>query len=96
MPERTAPTPLVAAAQARRKDAKGRIRAAVGRLQRRGVTIQFSNVADEAGVSRTFLYRNSDRRALVEQHRPAEPMKPVAPCADDSNLLLMVCERYEA
>ena len=56
---------LAAATQRRTEDAKKRTRQAVKRLRTRGVAATFRAVAIEAKVSRDFLYRNPDMRALV-------------------------------
>lgn len=57
-----------AAIAARRQDTDQklqRVRAAIAALRRQKVTISSAGVARRAGVSRTFLYENSDARALV-------------------------------
>ncbi len=45
------------------------VEAACARLANNGEAITFTAVADHTGISRTTLYRNSQLRAVVEEHR---------------------------
>jgi chromosome segregation ATPase len=65
----TGPQPRTAAANAARRAATEakvqRVRDAIAQLRRRTQPITYPAVALRAAVSRTFLYENSDARALV-------------------------------
>jgi hypothetical protein len=93
--DRQIPTALAAATQQRTEDAKRRTRRALKRLRTKSVAVTFRSVALEAGVSRDFLYRNPDMRALVVNTR-ATPTSMPAPTqrADDSNITRLVRDRY--
>lgn len=58
-------------AQERSADATARVRRAIIKLERGGQAITFVSVANEARVSRSFLYNNVIARSLVESKRTA-------------------------
>jgi predicted nicotinamide N-methyase len=60
---------LLAAAHERHVDARRRTVAALRRLDSSGGPISFAAVAEAAGVSRGFLYRQIDLRAEIENLR---------------------------
>lgn len=64
---------LLQAAAARRANALGSAREAIARLDRTGQEISFRRVATEAGVSRSWLYREPAIRAEIERLRTATP-----------------------
>lgn len=70
-PERTAA--LVAAARQRHHDTRVRAVAALRRLDSSGETINITTVSQAAGVSRAWLYRQSDLRALIDTTRQTRP-----------------------
>jgi hypothetical protein len=64
---------LAAAAQRKRDRALERAHAAIRDLDRRGETITFQAVARRAGVSRQWLYTQSELRAEIELLRARDP-----------------------
>jgi len=95
--DRQIPTALAAATQQRTEDAKRRTRRALKRLRTKSAAVTFRSVALEAGVSRDFLYRNPDMRALVVNTRATTTsMSAPTPRADDSNITRLVRDRYTA
>lgn len=97
MTDRQNTAALAAATQQRTEDAKKRTRQALKRLRTRGVAVTFRAVATEAGVSRDFLYRNPDMRALVVDSRATTTLMPApTPRADDSNITRLLRDRYTA
>jgi hypothetical protein len=60
---------LIAAARARSQAARDRAIAAIQHLDRTGTPITFSVVAAQAGVSRSWLYRQGDLRAQIKTLR---------------------------
>lgn len=64
---RSAPTEAIEARKAAAADKVNKVRLAIRRLVKRGAALTKANIADTAGVSRTFLYENSEARALVEE-----------------------------
>lgn len=65
--------PLRAAAQAKQADALARARRAIVALESRGRTINFNTVAEEAGVSKGYLYKQPDLRRAIAERRTAPP-----------------------
>jgi Family of unknown function (DUF6262) len=61
------------AAQARHDQAVQRAHDAIRTLDRHGQSITFTTVADTAHVSRTWLYRNPELRALIAHHQTGHP-----------------------
>lgn len=64
---RSAPTEAIEARKAAAADKVNKVRLAIRRLVKRGTPLTKANIADTAGVSRTFLYENAEARALVEE-----------------------------
>ena len=62
-------TALIVAAQQRAHDTRHRAVEALRRLDAAGETITFISVARAAGVSRSWLYRQSDLRAEIDRLR---------------------------
>lgn len=81
---------LLQAAAARRANALGSAREAISRLDRDGQEISFRRVAAEAGVSRSWLYREPAIRAEIEKLRAtastASPRVPSAQRASTDSL----------
>ena len=81
---------LAAAAQRRSQAARARAIDALRRLDQSGVPINFPAVAAEAGVSRSWLYRQADLRADIERlrvdHRHGLPLLPAALRASQESL----------
>lgn len=74
---------LIQAAAARRADTLDAARAAIRHLEQACRPITFRGVAAEAGVSRSWLYRDPEMRAEIERLRarnptPSAPAVPVA------------------
>jgi hypothetical protein len=65
------------AAEQRRAQTAQRAAAAIRRLDAAGQPVTFTAVAEAAGVSRSWLYRDSTTRAEVQRLRHARP--PAAP-----------------
>ncbi len=84
---------LLAAAQQRSSQTRGRAEAAIGRLADTDTTVTFDSVAREAGVSRSWLYAQQDLRAEIDRLRQRMPPRtsPAAPPeqqrASDTSLL---------
>jgi hypothetical protein len=66
-PENTAP--LIAAAKARHELARSKTVRALRELARAGTPITFPTVAHTAGVSRSWLYTQTDLRDQIQQQR---------------------------
>lgn len=64
---------LLEAAARRSIDTRQRATKALRRLDKTGAPITFTSVANEAGVSRSWLYRDVDIRAEIEQLRHTRP-----------------------
>jgi hypothetical protein len=62
---------LRAAAARRSAEARHRAADALRRLDATGTPVSFTAVADEAGVSRSWLYRHPDIRAEIQRLRAA-------------------------
>ena len=81
---------LIAAAQARSHAAQKRATNALRRLDQTGAPITFGAVAAEAGVSRSWLYRQPGLRAEIERLRPDnthnQPLLPAALRASEESL----------
>lgn len=84
---------LLAAAQHRTEQTRRRAVTALRRLDTTGQPVTFDAVAREAGVSRSWLYAQTDLRSEIERLRArhqAQPPSPVPPRrqrASDSSLL---------
>lgn len=62
-------TALVAAAKQRSQDTRHRAVAALRQLDADGSNVSFNDVANAAGVSRSWLYRQPDLRAEIDRLR---------------------------
>lgn len=69
MPPADNRTHLAAATARRSAEARQRATQAIQRLDSTGTPITFAAVADEAHVSRSWLYRDTDLRAEIERLR---------------------------
>lgn len=82
---------LIAAAHDRTRQTRIRAQRALRRLDTVGAAITFGSVASEAGVSRSWLYTQSDIRAEIERlrarQRPSTPKPPIRQRASDASLL---------
>ncbi len=84
---------LLAAAQQRAENTRRRAVAALRRLDATGKPVTFDTVAREAGVSRSWLYAQTDLRTEIERlrarHResPASAVPPERQRASDTSLL---------
>ncbi len=63
------PGPLALASERKSQDAIARARAAISALHDAGAPITFQGVAQQAGVSRQWLYKNTPLRAEIEKLR---------------------------
>ena len=70
-PERAAG--LLAAAKDRHDDARRRAVSALRDLDAAGVPVSLASIARAAGVSRSWLYRQSDLRTTIEHLRQTRP-----------------------
>jgi hypothetical protein len=81
---------LIAAARARSHAAHKRATNALRRLDQAGAPITFGAVAAEAGVSRSWLYRQPGLRAEIDRLRPdnrrSRPLLPAALRASEQSL----------
>jgi hypothetical protein len=85
-----APTALAEAAAGRTLAAEARVRQALRSLDRDGHPISFAAVAQQARVSRAFLYNHPDFRAEIEElrgrHAAAPSRLPVAERSSDKSI----------
>ena len=81
---------LIAAARRRSRAARERATDAIRHLDRSGMAISFKAVAAQAGVSRSWLYRQADLRAEIERLRVdpghSQPLLPAAMRASQDSL----------
>lgn len=63
------PSPLALASQAKSQDTIARARTALSTMHDAGAPITFQGVAQHAGVSRQWLYKNAQLRAEIEKLR---------------------------
>ncbi|MCA1697455.1 MAG: DUF6262 family protein, partial [Actinobacteria bacterium] len=63
------PGPLAIASQAKSQDAIARARTALSAMHDAGAPITFQGVAQHAGVSRQWLYKNTQLRSEIEKLR---------------------------
>lgn len=81
--------PLTLAAQRKSHDAIARTRATIRALHDTGAPITFQAVAQHAGVSRQWLYKNAELRGEIEKLRGVQMgarRVPVAQRASDASL----------
>jgi hypothetical protein len=69
---------LVSAARKRAERTRRRAVTTIRRLADNAGKVSFETVAEEAGVSRSWLYAQPDLRAQIEQLRASNPHKPAA------------------
>ncbi|MCC2280912.1 DUF6262 family protein [Streptomyces sp. ET3-23] len=74
--------PIVAAARRRAAATRRRAVAALRRMDATGTAITFETVAREAGVSRSWLYNQSDLRAEIERLRARHRVPATRPVPD--------------
>lgn len=74
-------TALVAAAQQRSQDTRHRAVAALRHLDADGSNVSFNAVANAAGVSRSWLYRQPDLRAEIDRLRNSRTTTATVPSA---------------
>jgi len=83
------PGRLALAAQRKSQDAIARARAAISAMHDTGTPISFQGVAQQAGVSRQWLYTNTPLRAEIEKlrgHQMGTRRVPSAQPASDASL----------
>jgi regulator of replication initiation timing len=83
------PAPLALASQRKSQDAIARARRALSAMHDAGAPITFQGVAQQAGVSRQWLYKNAQLRAEIEKLRGRQMgtrRVPVAQRASDASL----------
>lgn len=67
---------LAAAAQQRSRDTRQRAVTAIRRLDKDGLPLTMTTVAKAAGVSRSWLYRQTDLHFEIARHRHPAPTLP--------------------
>ncbi len=70
---------MVAAAHRRHDDTRRRAIDAIRRLDATAQPITFAAVAQTAGVSRAWLYRDTDLRSEIDRLRLQRPRRPTTP-----------------
>ena len=89
--------PLISAARKRHELTRSKAIRALRELERAGTPVKFETVARAAGVSRSWLYAQSDIRVEIErlrdttQRAPSPPI-PAAQRASDASLLRRLAE----
>jgi len=89
--------PLISAARKRHELTRSKAIRALRELERAGTPVKFETVARAAGVSRSWLYAQSDIRAEIErlrdttQRAPSPPI-PAAQRASGASLLRRLAE----
>ncbi|MGH8296283.1 MAG: DUF6262 family protein [Steroidobacteraceae bacterium] len=91
---------LCRAAHARHEVTVAKTVAALRSLERAREPVTFGGVARRAGVSRSWLYRQTGLRSEIEQLRSATPSRPRAatsahPASDESNRQRLMLLREE-
>lgn len=94
------PAHLAAWQAARREQKRDAVRQAIVRLDRRGVTINFAVVAEEAGVDRSWVYSQADlaveiRRLRDQTSGPPVP-RPRTERASDASLRARLAAAHQA
>ncbi len=74
--------PLAIAAERKHHSAVQRARAALIAMHNASIQITFQSVADQAGVSRQWLYKNPELRAEIEKLRANHSSPHPVPAAD--------------
>lgn len=94
------PAHLAAWQTERREQKRDAVRQAIARLDRRGVTINFSVVAEEAGVDRSWLYSQADLaheiRRLRDQTSGPLALRPQTERASDESLRARLAAAHQA
>ena len=67
---------LAAAAEQRSRDTRQRAVTAIRRLDKDGLPLTMTTVAEAAGVSRSWLYRQTDLHFEIARHRHPAPTLP--------------------
>jgi AraC-like DNA-binding protein len=67
---------LAAAAQQRSRDTRQRAVTTIRRLDKEGLPLTMTTVAQAAGVSRSWLYRQTDLHFEIARHRHPAPSLP--------------------
>lgn len=67
---------LAAAAQQRSRDTRQRAVTTIRRLDKEGLPLTMTTVAQAAGVSRSWLYRQTDLHLEIARHRHPAPSLP--------------------
>jgi hypothetical protein len=85
---------------ARREDSISRVSAAIARIAARGEAVNFTNVANESGVSRKSLHKVAELKSLVLASKPAEAfasptVSAVKTPADDRDLESLLIKIYD-
>ena len=83
------PGPLALEPQRKSQDAIARARTAIGAMHDTGEPISFQGVAQQAGVSRQWLYKNTSLRAEIEKlcgRQMGARRVPAAQRASDASL----------
>jgi len=76
---------LVAAAQQRSRDTRQRAVITIRRLDKAGLPLTMTTVAQAAGVSRSWLYRQPDLHLEISRHRHTGPALPVVERASNKS-----------
>ena len=67
---------LIAASQQRSRDTRQRAVTTIRRLDKAGLPLTMTTVAEAAGVSRSWLYRQTDLHFEIARHRHPAPTLP--------------------
>jgi AraC-like DNA-binding protein len=67
---------LAAAAEQRSRDTRQRAVTTIRRLDKQGLPLTMTTVAQAAGVSRSWLYRQTDLHLEIARHRHPAPTLP--------------------
>jgi len=84
---------LLAAARERSSQTRSRAEAAIARITDTGTAVTFDSIAQEAGVSRSWLYAQPDLRTAIDRLRQRNPARtapattPQRQRASDASLL---------
>ena len=87
--------PLVAAAQQRSSDTRQRAVTTIRRLDKAGLPLTMTTVAQAAGVSRSWLYRQPDLHLEIARHRHTGPTLPVTERASNQSQLQRIEDLHD-
>ena len=76
---------LVAATQQRSRDTRQRAVNTIRHLDKAGLPLTMTTVAQAAGVSRSWLYRQPDLHLQIARHRHTGPTLPIAERASNQS-----------